>query len=172
MKNSCLPLTCVAVLPFLTLSLARGADSGPSAGDKSFVQKAAVAGMFEVQSSQLAQDKATSSDVKDFAGMMVTDHSKANDELKAIAGSKGLDVPASLDAKHQAMLDSLKEKSGKDFDSAYLKDMDKGHSAANALFKKEAASGEDADIKSFAAKTDETIEHHIAMLHDVESKTK
>ncbi len=128
--------------------------------------------MFEVQSSQVAQDKATSSDIKDFAGMMVTDHGKANDELKSIASSKGLDVPSSLDAKHQAMLDSLNGKSGKDFDSAYLQDMEKGHKGANALFKKEAASGQDVDIKSFAAKTDLTIEHHIAMLHEVEAKTK
>jgi putative membrane protein len=172
MKIIHLPLACLAALPLLTFSPARAADSDLSAGDKSFVQKAAQGGMFEVQSSQVAQEKATSPDIKDFAAMMVTDHGKANDELKSIAGSKGLDVPSALDAKHQAMLDALNGKSGKDFDTAYLQDMEKGHSGANALFKKEAASGQDTDIKAIAAKTDQTIEHHIAMLHEVEAKTK
>jgi putative membrane protein len=69
------------------------------------------------------------------------------------------------------MVDDLKAKSGKDFDTAYLKAMTKGHDMTDALFQKEASSGQDPDLKAFAAKTDKVVKMHIAMLKDIKSKT-
>jgi putative membrane protein len=172
MKTSLSTLGRLLFIPALTLSLATFARADVSAGDKMFVQKAAVGGMFEVESGQLAQDKGQSDDVKKFGAHMVKDHSKANDELKSIAGSKGIDVPTALDAKHQKMLDSLQGMSGADFDKAYLADMTKGHEATDALMMKEATSGDDTDLKAFAAKTDKVVKHHIAMLDSIKSNMK
>jgi putative membrane protein len=171
--KTCLPqLISLLAIPVLTLSLNSVARADVSSADKSFVQKAAVAGMFEVQSGQVASTKATAQNVKDFGAEMVTDHGKANDELKSIASSKNIDVPTALDAKHQKMLDALNAASGTDFDTLYLKDMKKGHAAADALFTKEGNSGTDPDLKAFASKTDVTIKHHIDMLNDIDSKMK
>jgi putative membrane protein len=176
MKISLLTAACLILTPLLTLSLsqqARAADASTvSAGDKMFVQKAAMGGMFEVESGKVAKDKATAQDVKDFGAKMVEDHGKANDELKGIATSKGLDVPTALDAKHQKMLDALNAASGKDFDALYLKDMQAGHKATDALMQKEASNGKDTDLKAFASKTDETVKMHISMLNDITSKMK
>jgi putative membrane protein len=172
MKTPVLKFVCLLAAPLLTLSLstvARAAD-GPSASDKTFVHKAAIGGMFEVQSGKIAEDKGLSQEVKDFGAKMVEDHGKANDELKSIATSKGIDVPAALDAKHQKMIDALNAKSGKDFDDLYFSDMTKGHQMTDALFVKEASSGDDADIKAFAAKTDQVVKMHIAMLKDDKAK--
>src|SRR3954451_16178643 len=81
--------------------------------DKLFVEKAAVGGMFEVKSSQLAQQMATDANIKNFAAHMVADHTKANQELMGLARQKGWQVPAALDQKHQEMLDQLgKNQSG------------------------------------------------------------
>jgi putative membrane protein len=150
--------------------VARGADV--PAADKTFVMMAAQGGMTEVQLGQMAADKGSSSDVKDFGSKMVTDHGKANDELKSIATSKGLTVPDKLDAKHQAMVDKLSKLSGAAFDKEYVMDMVAGHKKTDALMKKEAASGKDADLKAFASKTDETVEMHLKMIEDIQSKMK
>jgi putative membrane protein len=168
MKMKTFGLACLFILS--ACGLAARADV--SAADKTFVMKAAQGGMLEVQAGKLAQDQGASQDVKDFGARMVTDHSAANDELKGIATSKGLTVPDSLDAKHQKMLDDLKAKSGKDFDSAYVAAMWKGHQATDSLMTKEASSGTDPDIKAFADKTDKTVKMHISMLTDIKSKMK
>ena len=172
MKTSLRQLGRLLVVPALSFCLTTLVRADVSSGDKAFVQKAAVGGMFEVQAGQLAQDKGDSQDVKDFGARMVSDHSKANDELKGIAGSKGIDVPTQLDAKHQKMLDSLQGMSGPAFDKAYLSDMTKGHEATDELMMKEAKSGDDSDLKAFAAKTDKVVKHHIKMLDEIKSNMK
>ncbi len=173
MKPSLLTLACLLAAPALTLSLsplAHAADA--SAGDKAFVQKAAVGGMFEVESGKVAQEKGASQDVKDFGSKMVEDHGKANDELKGIASSKGIEIPTALDSKHQKMLDTLNGLSGEAFDKEYLKDMTAGHKATDTLMSKEASSGQDSDLKTFAGKTDQTVKMHISMLNDIKAKKK
>src|SRR3954469_24344004 len=69
------------------------------ATDKKFIRQAAEGGMAEVELGRLATEKASSEDVKKFGERMVNDQSKANDELKQIASSKGVDLPNDLNAK-------------------------------------------------------------------------
>ena len=129
--------------------------------------------MTEVQLGQLAADKGSSQDVKDFGSKMVTDHGKANDELKSIATSKGLTIPDKLDEKHQAAVDKMSKLSGAAFDKAYVSAMVKDHKEDDAAFAKEAKSGEDPDIKAFAEKTDnDVIKMHLKMIEDIQSKMK
>ena len=160
----CILAPCM-VVTFATA--AHAADAMMSSKmDKSFVKKAAIGGMFEVETGKMAADMGSDQGVKDFGNKMVEDHGKANDELKGIASSKSIDVPAALDSKHQAMVDALKAKTGKDFDMLYLKDMKKAHMMDDSLFMNEASSGTDADLKAFADKTDKVIKMHISMLTD------
>lgn len=125
-----------------------------------------------MQLGQLASEKGTSPDVKDFGSKMVTDHGKANEELKTIATSKGLNVPDKLDSKHQAMVDKFNKIPAADFDKAYVKAMVAAHKQDDSAFTKEASSGQDADIKQFASKTDETVKMHLSMIQDIQSKMK
>jgi putative membrane protein len=162
--------SCLAAFGLISTPLL-AADS-LSAGDKSFAMKAAQGGMTEVQLGQLAADKGTSQDVKDFGAKMVTDHGKANDDLKSIASSKGITLPDKLDAKHQAMVDKMNGLSGAAFDKAYVDAMVAAHKKDDALFTKEASSGQDADIKAFAAKTDEMVKMHLSMIQGIQSKLK
>jgi putative membrane protein len=161
---------CLAV----AFAPAKAADTKTvSAADKTFVMNAAQGGMTEVQLGQLATDKASSQDVKDFGSKMVTDHGKAGDELKSIATSKGLTLPDKLDAKHQAMVDKMSKLSGAAFDKAYVTAMVKAHKADDAAFAKEASDGSDADIKAFADKTDkDVVKMHLQMIEDIQSKMK
>src|SRR4051794_17400524 len=75
------------------------ADKGPSGADKKFFNEAASGGMMEVQLGQLARDKGQTQDVKDFGSRMVTDHTKANDELKQLAQQKNWPMPTKLERK-------------------------------------------------------------------------
>ena len=90
----------------------RGTAGDEKFSDKTFVEKAAIGGILEVKSSQLAERMAASTNVKQFAARMVVDHTKANEELAALAKQKGWHVPTSLDQKHQEMLDQLSKGEG------------------------------------------------------------
>lgn len=95
--------------------------------DRNFVMKAAQGGMAEVELGKLAQQKASSDDVKNFANRMVEDHQKANDELKQWVGTKSITLPTDLNAKDKATLDRLSALSGPAFDKAYMQFMLKDH---------------------------------------------
>lgn len=134
-----------------------------SAADKKFVEKAASGGMAEVQAAQLAQQKADDQKVKDFAQQMITDHTTANQQLTALAQKKGITIPTDLASADQNQLDKLGKLDGKKFDKAYMKDQVKNHQAMLSLLQKEAKSGKDADLKSFAEQTVPTVQKHLEM---------
>ena len=143
-----------------------------SPADREFVQKAAKGGMAEVELGKLAKQKATGDQVKKFGEHMVQDHSKANEELKTIASAKGIQVPADLDEKHKTAMQKLQKLSGADFDREYTKQMVADHKQTVADFKKQAESGKDADLKSFAASTLPKPEEHLKMAQAVNEATK
>jgi putative membrane protein len=140
--------------------------------DKEFMMKAAQGGMTEVEASKLAGDKASSDKVKEFASKMVEDHTKANDELKGIASSKNVMLPEKLDSMHQMKVDKLSKSSGADFDKAYVKAMVMDHEKTVAMFKEEASSGTDPDVKGFASKTLPVIEDHLMMIKQISASMK
>ena len=146
-------------------SMASGASSTASLSpaDKKFVMKAASSGMAEVQAAQLAQQKSQDQTVKDFAAKMITDHTANNTQLSTLAGQKGLTVPTALDDKDQAEIDKLTKLDGKKFDKMYMKGQVKDHQAMLTLLQKEAKSGKDADLKSFAQQTIPVVQSHLDM---------
>ena len=137
--------------------------------DKTFVMNAAVGGMAEVELGKLAVQKGSSESVKSFGQKMVDDHSKANDDLKSVASKQKIDIPVSLDSKHQATVDRLSKLSGAAFDRAYIHEMVTDHDKDVAEFKKESQSGQDAAVKDFAARTLPTLQEHQRMIHDISS---
>jgi putative membrane protein len=131
-----------------------------AAPDRGFVMNAAKGGMGEVALGQLAQQKASGDAVKQFASHMVDDHGKANDELKQLADSKGIMLPAAPPADPKAQ--RLQTLSGAAFDRAYMTMMVADHKKTIALFQK-GAQARDADIKAFATKTLPTLKSHLQM---------
>ena len=144
-------------------------DSGTrvTGKDALFVRKAAIGGMAEVKSAELAKSKASSAEVKSLADRMVQDHTKANQELEALAKQKGFTVPNALDNEHKAKLDELSGLSGEAFDKAYLKQQKMGHEKMLQVIKDEATNGKDPDLKSFAAKTKKVVAEHHARIQKI-----
>jgi len=121
--------------------------------------------MMEIQSSQLALSRQPDKDTKPFADRMVKDHQQTSKELKTLidGGKVKATLPAGLDAEHQAKLDQLKAKTGKDFDQAYDRMQLQAHEEAVALFEAYSKNGDNADLKAWAAKTLPHLKEHLAM---------
>ena len=128
--------------------------------DQKFFKEAAQGGMAEVTLGQMAVNKAESEAVKTFGQQMITDHGKANQELKDLAGSEGVTLPTELSADAKRLQTKLSGLSGAAFDKAYMKEMLKDHKKAISAFKREAEQGQDPEVKNWAAKTLPTLQEH------------
>lgn len=140
--------------------------------DKKFLKDSALGGMTEVELGKLAAQKASSDAVKQFGQRMVDDHSKANEQLKQVAGRSNIEVPAALDSKHQSRVDKLAKLSGPAFDKAYVKDQVKDHERDVDDFKSEAQGGSDPNVKQFAMKTLPTLQEHLSAVKDLKKTVK
>lgn len=140
--------------------------------DQEFMNKAAQAGMAEVMLGQTASTKGTSPDVKNFGTRMVSDHGKAGDELKQLAQTKGVTLPADVDDGSKKMADKLSKLSGKDFDKEYMKGMVDDHEKAVKDFEKASKDAKDPDLKAWASKTLPTLQDHLKMAKDTKAKLK
>jgi len=103
------------------------ADNRISDADRDFVNDLAIDGMAEVELGRLAVERAASPDVKNFGQMMIDDHTKAGDKLKAVASKHNITVPMALDNKHVDMKNDLAKANGAEFDRKYMDQMVKGH---------------------------------------------
>lgn len=159
-----------AAFAVLTAMNAGTALAAVSAADKTFATEAAQGGLAEVEMSQLALQKQTSPQVKQFAQRMVTDHTKANDELMQLATSEQMDLPSQVDAKHRSAMQRLQGLNGTAFDSAYMQDMLQDHQQVVALFQKQARSGSDPGLKAFAQKYLPVLQQHLQMAQSITSK--
>ena len=135
-------------------------DSADNSED--FITDAAAGSMMEVRLGELAKTNAASKAVKDFAAMMVTDHSKASDELKAIAAKNNVAIPATLPDKTQKHIDDLSKKNGAEFDKDYISLMVEDHEDDIKMFERCAKKDDEkADVKAFAAKSLPTLYKHL-----------
>jgi putative membrane protein len=156
----------------LTAGLASASVASAASPDSAFVKEAAAGGMAEVDMGKLAQEKASNDQVKQFGSRMVQDHSKANDELKQVAGVKGVQLPAGPHAKAQAEMKKMQSLSGSAFDKHYMDHMVADHKKDIAAFEKEAKSGKDPEVKAFAAKTLPTLKEHLQLAQQAQSAVK
>ena len=144
-----------------TMSSMNEKASTVSSGDRKFMEKAAEGGMAEVQMGKLATQKAESDQVKQFGQRMVDDHTKADQQLKQLASTKGVTLPADLDKSSQREYDKLSKLSGAQFDREYMDHMVSDHKKDISEFKSEAKKAQDADVKQFASSTLPTLEEHL-----------
>lgn len=136
--------------------------------DTQFAMEAAQTSLLEIKLAELTMTNAKTDQVKKLGQMMINDHTKAYNELKTLAVSKNISLPADLNPESKTKLATLARKSGMDFDSAYTKMMVKGHTAAVANFKTEAKTGSDTELTTWASLTLPVLEHHLMMAQDAD----
>jgi len=131
--------------------------------DNEFVKKAASGGMHEVLLAKIAQTKAKSEPVKSFADRMVTDHTKANENLKKAASSAGIALPEMMSEKDQKHVEHFENYKGTNFDGDYMKHMVTDHEADVALFTRASQEAKNPAIKDFAKTTLPTVQEHLKL---------
>ena len=165
-----LGLTAISVAGLaLAINHAR-ADDLPRA-DKSFINSAAEAGNAEVKASKIALEKTSNPDVKDFATLMVDEHTTVGDNLKKLAISKNVEAPTEPSMAQRAKIAVLEKLDGATFDKQYVRMIGvAAHKDAVKLFRKNATDAKDPDVKDFAAKTLLNLEHHLEMANALKAK--
>ena len=158
-------LALPALAAGLTTHAVSADDKNYSAADHSFIMKVSQGGMYEVEASKVANDKARAQDVVDVSLYEVHDHQLVGAKLTSIASSLGVSFPTTLNPTFQARLDRLKSLSGREFDDAYIKEMDAIHAVDVQAFANEARSGQNPALRAFAAETVLIVRRHIGALH-------
>ena len=158
----------VPLAPVLLTSLS-GAATAVTVKAAEFVEKAGIAGQFEIDSSKLAVANAKNPEVKSFAERMIKDHTAAGEELKATVGTK-YKMPAKLDATHQKMMDKLTSARAA-IDAPYVKMQIEAHKQAVELFSAFGNDGDDAALNAYAMKTLPTLKTHYDMIRKIKVKS-
>jgi putative membrane protein len=156
-----LTAAALALSAAILLTTPTSAAQAPTTED--FVKTVAISDMFEIQSGQLADEKAESDDVQSFGKQMTDDHTETSDDLKELIEDEEIKVelPSKLDDEHQAKLDKLKGLSGNQFDKEYVRMQIDAHQKAVALFESYAAAGENDDLKKWVGDTLPTLKEHL-----------
>jgi putative membrane protein len=131
--------------------------------DRDFVGDMMADGRAEVELGKMAQQKARNRQVKEFASMMVRDHTKAGAELKTVASHANVDM-AKIDADmddHKDVRDRLAKLSGMEFDREYMKAMVDEHEKAVDDVEAKAEKADNDHVKEWAAKTLPTLKKHL-----------
>lgn len=130
-----------------------------------FVQKAAISDMFELESSRVAKAKQVGQDITTFANEMIDDHSRTSDMLKTFVstGKVKAQIPNALDQDHQQKLDKLRAQNGQQFEQTFKQMQVEAHQAAIDLFSTYGQNGDNVDLKQWAATTVPTLKQHLAM---------
>lgn len=155
-------LVAIVVAPFGTGARAEEKPAAPF-DDATFVNKAALGGMFEVYLAELAATKVKNADVKKFAAALQKDHSTANESLKTAAKEAMIELPTKLDDAHQKQYNAFKDYKGDNFDRDFIKTVVQTHTNCVALLTQASKEAKSPALKEFAIKTLPTIQKHLEM---------
>jgi putative membrane protein len=168
MKRILSAVCCIALASIPALAQKKAAG-GPAMTDQQFVDFAAQTDMVEANLGQLAQNVASSQPVKDYAQMLVTDHTKDFNQLYDIAHQANLNRPNAIDAEHKKMMiDPFEKLKGAAFDHRYIQEMVAGHTKAIAIYKKESADAQNPALKSYAEQTLPVLQKHLDGAKDLQ----
>lgn len=157
--RSIAPVAFFLVASWAGAALAQGKLEG---ADASMLKDIAEANIAEVESGKLAIEKTKHPEIKKFAQMMVDDHSKGLGDVKALAKTKGVDLPDGPDMKHKAVMVEFRTLQGDTFDNRYVKQAGVGdHEATEKLLKKTQSEAKDADLKALATKMLPVVQGHL-----------
>jgi putative membrane protein len=168
----CLALAGPAYAQSLGEKTGVNAMLGVTPKTEDFVKEAASSDMFEMQSSQLAVQRATDQKTKTFAQQMISDHTKTSTEMKGLvqAGTVKAEIPTAMLPAHQKMLDKLSGLNGADFTKQYLDDQVTAHKDAVSLFQRYGKGGDNEKLKAWATTTLPALEHHHQMAQDLDKQ--
>jgi putative membrane protein len=140
-----------------------------STKDVEFASAVTNSALNKVNTGKMALEKSTNSRVKNFATMLVNDHTKLGNELNQIAKDKKITLPALSGMAEMRQADRLAMKQGNDFDKAYMDAMIVDEKKAFDICESGSKACKDASLKAFAAKTLPVLKIHLDSAQAVRS---
>ncbi len=149
----------------ISVMLALGAckkndNSSMNNSDREFMDRMAFTLNAQVQFGNLAQSKGSDASIKSYGQMMASSHNSHMSELQTLANQRNYGLPSGLDAEHIALKAILETKSGREFDSIYIKGQVKDHGQALEIIDDELNKGKDQALKNYASKYRSTMQSH------------
>ena len=141
-----------------------------------FARTAAMSDLYEIEASRLAEQRSQNAQVKQFAQHMLRDHQKTTNELKGmlpqLQGVSAQQMPTGLDQQHQALVQQLQAAQGAEFDRVFARQQLQSHQTAVELFRAYAQSGDNAQLKQWAAQTLPSLEEHLRQAQQLQRGTR
>jgi len=154
-----------------TSSSAASSSSSPSSNpDQDFVTKAAQGNSAEVELGKIVAAKSKDPNVKQFAQMMVKDHTTALNELQELAQTKNLNFNDDLPDDAKSLQQKLSSDTGKQLDKDYMDGMVKDHQKDVQEFTDKSQNAKDPDVKQWASKTLPTLQKHLEKAQQIDAK--
>lgn len=138
--------------------------------DTMFLEKANQGSVNEIDLAQLAVQKSTNDDVKNFAQKMITDHNTLLNNMKPFDNEAGLQIPSQPDAATKAERTKLEALSGEAFDKAYIKAMVQDHHKDLEAFQTEAKSTGYPAFKTAVEQGEQTVRDHLELINQLAKK--
>lgn len=139
-----------------------------AASPAEFVDQATAAGIAEIESSRLAIQKSTSTDINSFAVEMIKDHTNANRHLSDLARQLDLKLAPQADVSRAAEGLMFRGEEGDDFDAAYIAHQIKAHEQVIELFTQQARETESPQLQTLIKDTLPKLEMHLDMARKLE----
>ncbi|MBX0332907.1 DUF4142 domain-containing protein [Pontibacter sp. HSC-14F20] len=166
------------LLLFMSLAFLAACDDddddnidGPRLTSQEFVQRAAASDMFEIQTGNMALQKSTMQEVRDFAQEIVTDHTASSQELMTLAQQKNLQVPTTLPQEKQAIVTRLDGKTDTPFDKDFADVQEDAHEEAVELYEQAVEDLEDTELRAFAQKILPKLRMHLEHARELDDMT-
>jgi putative membrane protein len=146
--------------------------SNSSENDAQYLVDAYSIGLYEIEASQHAKQKASRNDVKDLASEMIEAHAKMNESLKSFAGKNQVSLQQNLTEEQMKEIKDCGDKKGVEYDKAYLKKMIEGHEKAIKMSEEAAEKAHDPEIRNLFSSTLPSLRHHLEMAMSIKDKMK
>jgi putative membrane protein len=156
----------------LSGSAAKAQTAKLSPADRQFISMVATTDMTEAHEGQVAENQANRADVKDFAKTLIQDHTESYSEIAQLAAKTGISIPTGINVAKNREIQQLVRLKGARFDQQFDRDEIQDHQRALAIFKREAAHGQDADVKAYAAKMIPVLEKHLNLAEQCAKQAK
>jgi putative membrane protein len=148
---------------------------GAPRGVQRFVNDVVAGNTAEIELSRMASERATNPEVKQYAQMMIRDHTTAGNELKQVLTQHNMQIRDVMDEKHRDLSQELSRKSGNEFDHEYMAAMVDDHQGMGNLLEgraNEKPNNEPLEnaVNQWAAKTLPTVKHHLEMAQQLEDR--
>lgn len=155
-----------------TTASGTGTTANLARSDQKLIKDLAQANMAEIEAGRVAKSKSQNEQVKNFAQQMIDDHTKALDDVKQLAQTKGIAVPTELDRTHKRQADRMTALSGDAFDRAYLERAGVAdHKKTHAMLQRAQTRAKDPDVKALVARTLPIVDQHMTAVQQLNRDT-